>query len=180
MSNIHEEIQESEFFIIRKGFMYQINKMQFDQFYNTIFGQNRGRMHNFFIIEHIKKCITINDSKFIAQINYKNKFKKPIFKKKKVNNRKLILCLKNCLDKKKYIIEKKNQNLKIINIRYELEWKIELRELYFFLICIFNKYKLFFKLIEVILFLKKYTKMNLTRKIICIILGTVENIYFFF
>nr|UXY87757.1 hypothetical protein CcurKRNrm2_p066 [Cryptomonas curvata] len=176
MSNLNEETQESEFFIVRRIFTYPIYKKRLTKFINSIFGPNYIIAHNLFMIKNTEKY-----SLFKFQFNNKLEYKyKTTVPKKEKTNKVFTLCLKNFKEQEKYFSEKKYQNLKVPTIRFELEWKFNKSDVVVFLKCLFYKYKLFLRLTLISLKIKNYRKSNFSQKIGFVIPVLKDNLHDFF
>jgi hypothetical protein len=180
MNKIKEEIWESEFFIIRKFFIYPINKMKFEKFLNAVVGQKGMVIHNLFIFANIKKCSNKNYFRITYDSNLKYKHNKSIFKKQKTNYTNFFACL-NCVnDKNTYLNEKVALNLKINNIRYELRWKFKKTGIFFPLKDYFRTSSLLFKLIQTSFKIKKGKIYFFIRKFSLVLKTLKKNLFYFF
>lgn len=180
MNKIKEEIWESEFFIIRKFFIYPINKMKFEKFLNAVVGQKRMLIHNLFIFANIKECSKKNYFCIATSSYLKYKHNKSIFKKQKTNYTNFLVCLNNLNGKNTYLNEKLTLNLKINNIRYELRWKFKKIGIFFPLKYYFRSSRLLFKLIQTSIKIKKWKKYFFIGKFSLALKSLIKNLFNFF
>nr|UXY88260.1 hypothetical protein Cry52Nrm2_p069 [Cryptomonas curvata] len=180
MNIIKEEIWECEFFIIRKFFIYPINKMKFEKFLNAVVGQKGMVIHNLFIFANIKECSKKNYFRIINNSNLKYKHNKPILKKQKTNYINFLMCLNSVNGKNTYLNEKVALNLKINNIRYELRWKFKKIGIFFPLKYYFKTSSLLFKLIQTLFKIKKWQRYSFIRKFSLVLKSIIKNLFYFF
>ena len=180
MKKKKEEIWESEFFIIRKFFIYPINKTKFEKFLNAVVGQKGMVMHNLFIFANIKECAKKNYFRITTNSNLKYKHNKSIFKIEKTSYANFLVCLNSLNCKNAYLNEKTTLNLKINNMRYELGWKFKKLGIFFPLKYYFRISSLLFKLIQTSFSIKKLQRFFFIRKISLVLKNLTKNLFYFF
>jgi hypothetical protein len=178
MKKIKEEICESELFIIRRFFIYPINKIKFEKFLYAIFGKKRMMVHNLFIFAIFKECAKKNNFHF-PTIN-RLKHIKSIFKKEKTNCTDFLVFTNSINAKNIYLNEKITSNLKINNIRYELGWKFKKMGKFFPIKYYSNISSLIYKIIQISLKIKSYHRFTFIEKFSFALKSIIKDLFYFF